>query len=454
MSTHLAVDIGAGSGRVIVATVIEDKIKLDEIHRFQVSIVEEKGLRIDLDNLIQQIEVGIKKSNYLYSSIDTIGIDTWGVDFVALNDKDEVIQNPMFYRDKSFEKALKQYNGHCYELFMKTGIQIQPFNTYFQLQKINENFTENVKQILLLPDYLNYVLTKKKVAEFTNMTTTQCLFQGSKEIINYPNLFPKICDSRNLGNINDCSCLYHENLEKTKVIAVASHDTASAYQSIPIDMKDTIFISSGTWSLIGVETKTPIITEEAFKKNYSNEGSYDGSYRFQKNIMGMWIVQRLAKEFNNENYNEFSQLAENENINSIVDVNNNSFLNPSSMFETIVRFCKQSNQEVPNSFGQALKITYDSIAKAYINAIDEISLITNKKYNKIVIVGGGAKATYLNKKLNRLTDKKIYLFKHEASVIGNIYVQLEESKILKKDIKKLIAKNFEMEEVNEIESNR
>lgn len=450
MSYHLAIDIGASSGRHIIGE-INNELSLKEIHRFSISVNEIDGyLRLNLNKLLKDIDDGLKKAAELEIEISTIGIDTWGVDFVALDSNDLVISSPMFYRDKIFSNELNRYTkeNDLYELYKKTGIQIQGFNTYFQLNCLNESYKNlEVDNILLLPDYLNFYLTKVKGLEFTNATTTQCLLKNSLDINHsHGHLFNKMIKNRKLGSLYSQKYGFINN---PQVISVASHDTASAHVSVPSVDNDVLFISSGTWSLIGTNVDTPVTSKLAFEYNYSNEGSYDGTYRLQKNIMGLWIIQNIKKEYEKYSFEQIANAAYKSNITSVIDCNDVRFLNPNNMCEEIKNFCIQTEQQIPKTINDFAKIAYKSLAIAYCQAIDEIESITGISYESIYIVGGGANANLLNEYTKRISNKKVFVFKNEASSIGNILVQAIENGNIKnlKQARLLVANSFEIEEI-------
>lgn len=423
MSKYLAIDIGATSGRAIIAD-FSSGITLEEISRFTIEIEhKDQKQRLNLNKLETDIKDSIKKALIKYDDVKSIGIDTWAVDFVCLDENKNVIEQPMFYRDNSFVKALHEYQRthSLYELYQKTGIQIQPFNTFFQLNILAENFPKTkVKSILLLPDYLNYVLTGVMNTEYTNATTTQCFGHRSFLNFHYENkLFSNVLSNRRLGKVKP----EFTNKRELELISVASHDTGSAHVAIPDIDENTVFISSGTWSLLGIDVKTPITNREAFVANFSNEGSYNGTYRFQKNIMGLWMIVNLAKENEITDFATLAKKASEASCETIIDVNDHSFLSPQNMQQAITDYCNTNNLEVPKTTYDFARVVYRSLAVCYSKAIVEIETITNRKITKIIVVGGGANIDFLNQQLKIISKKQVMAFAYECSALGNALVQ-------------------------------
>lgn len=413
----IAIDIGASSGRIMLFT-LGDTIKQAEYSRFKVTVNDVNGTqRIDIDKLINSIHAGIDEILVEHNDVTSIGVDTWAVDFVPIDKDGNKVDDPVFYRDVIFNKALLMYKKKLKDLYFETGVQIQPFNTYFQLLALEENFPiEKIDKVLLLPDYINYSLTKVTNTEKTNFSTTQIPEDSKKN-----DYFVKERESNILGQYKGID-----------VVSVASHDTASAFISIPIIDQETAFLSSGTWSLLGVESKDKVITEESYKDNFSNELNYTDTYRFQKNIMGMWIINKLLEELKVDNIAEVDELVEQSDINITIDINKNSFLNPQSMVE-------EFDKEVLEEFGiqelekqDYFRIAINSLAKEYIDCVKQISNITGRKLSKLVIVGGGAKNKVLNSAIvERSGDliNEIYSIPEECSALGNVLVQAVEEKV-------------------------
>ncbi len=426
MSKYIAVDIGASSGRIIVFD-FSNGIVMTEISRFSIEIVDKGQKRLNLSKLVCDIEQGIKKATSNFSNIVGIGVDTWGVDFVCLDKNDEVLVDPMFYRDKSFINALNKYkhDNNLYNLYQKTGIQIQAFNTYFQFESLKENYSiYEIEKCLLLPDYLNFILCGEFNTEYCNLTSTQCLDLHTKQMLHEKaKYFPATKDSRVLGKLNKELA----NEQDVLVISVASHDTASAHIAIPKLNSNTAFLSSGTWSLLGVEVDNPVINRDTYKYNFTNEGCYNQKYRFQKNIMGLWMIVNVAREIKISDYEKLSEMAEKSSCNTIVNVNDKSFFNPKSMIEAIDNYIFEHQLEKPENNNDLVRIIYRSLAVSYEQTLNEIETILNRKITELIIVGGGANAQFMNNELNKISSRKIKVFPYECSALGNALVQAVES---------------------------
>lgn len=457
----IAVDIGASSGNVVAGYLEEGKLVLKEVHRFPNNFIEKNGDFLwDIDKLFVEIQVGIQKCEIYGFLPKSIGIDTWAVDFVLLDENDQLLTDVFSYRDprtdgmmdKVFQIIAKE------ELYDRTGIQFQKFNTIYQLYALKENEPEvlnNAKTFLLLPDYINFLLTGTKVNEYTNATTTQLVSAEQKdwdyEIIDRlgfnKEMFQEIKMPKTyLGNIKE---EYQKKFGfDLQVILPATHDTASAIVAVP-ESDETIYISSGTWSLIGTENEFPLCTNEALNYNFTNEGGFEYRFRFLKNIMGLWMIQEVKRIYGEKySYDDLVRLAEEvEDFNSIVDVNDDRFLRPINMIEEVQDYCKETKQKVPNTPGQIAKCIYDSLAESYQTSVNQIESLLNRTFDKINIIGGGAQNKLLNQLLANKTNKKVYTGPIEATALGNIIVQLVAREKIQdlKEAKNLIKRSFTIE---------
>lgn len=422
MSKHIAVDVGASSGRVLVIE-FNDKLIMDEIHRFDIEIIKDKGERLNVVKVVEDIKAGIKKATQKHKKIKSIGIDTWAVDTVPLNKQGELVTLPMFYRDQSFVNALVDYKSKndLYELYKATGIQIQPFNTIFQMEVAEINYNlKDVDKFLMLPDFIAFSLGGDMSFEFTNATATQCFdLRTNKLLCKNSDKFLNQTDNRKLGTLNDDL----SNGQEIDIISVATHDTASAILAIPNIKDNSAFLSSGTWSLLGKHVTTPITNRKAFDFNYSNEGNYNHTYRFQKNIMGLWLIVRYAEENGVTDFAKLNELARTSNNDSILDINDDTFLNPESMTEAIKSYCISTNQFEPIAVADFARVIYRSLAYSYKVAIDELEIASGSLIDSLTIVGGGAKAAFLNEEINKVLIQKVKLFPYESSALGNAIVQ-------------------------------
>lgn len=457
----LAVDIGASSGRVIAGFLQDSKMILKEVHRFENKLIEKnKYFCWDIDKLFLEIKKGIvltKKQGY---KPESIGIDTWAVDFVLLDENDQLLTETVSYRDPRtdgmIEEVLSIINKEY--LYYKTGIQFQKFNTIYQLYYLKKNYPEvleKAKTFLMIPDYLNYLLTGKKTNEYTNATSTQLVNAVKKEWdqelleklgINREMFQDILPATTSLGNLKPE--LTKELGLDMEVILPATHDTGSAVFAIP-ELDDTIYISSGTWSLIGVENQSPICDKKALEYNFTNEGGVNYRYRFLKNIMGLWMIQEVKRNFNDKySFSDFVNLAkQEESFYSTVNVDDDRFLKPDNMIKEIQLYCEETSQPVPETPGEISKCVFDSLAISYKNAISEIEEIQEKEYPRINIIGGGSKNKMLNQLIADITGKKVIAGPSEATAIGNIATQLMAlGKISDiKEARSLIKSSFDLE---------
>lgn len=436
---YLAVDIGASSGRHILGTLDDGKISLQEIYRFENGMVNKDGhLCWELDRLFIEIKNGLKKCKEIGKIPVSMGIDTWGVDYVLLDEKDQIIGNTYGYRDKrTTGMDLKIYESISEDLlYERTGIQKQIFNTIYQLMAVktqDPNHMEQADSLLLIPDYFNFLLTGNKLTEYTNATTTQLVNPLTKdwddtliETLGYNrNMFKKISMPKTVvGNFLDT--IKEEVGFDCEVILPATHDTGSAVLSVPANDDDYLYISSGTWSLMGIERMEADCSKESKLDNFTNEGGYDYRFRYLKNIMGLWMIQSVRHELNDSySFAELCELATKSNdFKSRVDVNAEVFLSPNNMTEAIKAYCKDTNQEVPETVGEIAAVIYNSLSESYAQAIKELEELTGKTYARIHIVGGGANADYLNELTAKTTNKPVFAGPTEATAIGNILAQM------------------------------
>ena len=436
----IAADFGAGSGRVIVGTWLaaSKTIELEEIHRFgNEQKMMDGHLRWDFDALFNELKTGLKKAFAKYGDeIKSIGIDTWGVDYGLLDKEGRLIANPICYRDDrtkgmmdaAFQKLPKE------EFFQHAANQFMEINTAFQL--MSETDLQRAERLLFMPDLFNYFLTGKCYNEFTIASTSQLLntktHQWDDVIFEKLNL-PKhlmqeiIYPGTVIGELT--AELAAEVGGNAKVVAIGSHDTASAVASIKDDGSDWAFISSGTWSLMGTPSKEPIISKEALESDFTNEGMTDGRIRFLKNITGLWLIQQLVKEWEQEGYKcDYSELvkeAEHSSLDSSFDVDDARFMNPEKMSEAIISYLKEENQELPITKGDFMRCVCISLAKKYAEVKTQMERCTNKKINKIYIVGGGSKNQLLNRLAAEYTGCEVIRGEVEATAMGNILVQVK-----------------------------
>lgn len=436
----LAVDIGASSGRHILGYIdIDNKLKLEEIYRFNNGVKQQNGyLCWDIHQLFKEILNGLKKCKEINKIPSYLGIDTWAVDFILLDKNDNLIGNSVSYRDSRTEGIPEKVFSKISEkeLYERTGIQKLNFNTINQLYAIKEEnpeFLEKAESFLMIPDYFNFLLTGKKAIEYTNATTTQLFNINSldwdKEILNILNIPEKIFTPVKMAG-TPLGKLKKEIIETIgfdlEVILTASHDTASAVLAIPSTEDKMLYLSSGTWSLLGSELKTPICTEESRQMNFTNEGGVNYNYRYLKNIMGLWILQNIRKELNNQySFPELAKMAKKYTGKIlIIDINDNNFLAPASMIKAVENYCINKFSHKPDSLEEILSIVYHSLAQSYANTIKELENILNKKFKTLHIVGGGCQDEYLNILTAEKTGCSVLAGPIEATAIGNIAAQM------------------------------
>ena len=421
MKYSLAVDIGASSGRHIVGWLEDGKIQAKEVYRFPNGVTEKDGhLTWDMEALLRHVQFGIAEAQKHFPAIDTLSIDTWGVDYVLLRGNEEVL--PVYaYRDSRTTAVIPKVHETIpfSELYRRTGCQFQPFNSIYQLCADKEaGRLEGVTDLLMIPEYLLYKLCGVKAREFTNATTMGMVSaqtgEFDREIIDtlgYPQyLFPKLSQP---GTVIG-------GYEGIKCILCATHDTGSAVEGIPME-GNAPYISSGTWSLLGVKTPTPITDRASEKANYSNEGGV-GYNRYQKNIMGMWLVNELRRDLCPEMaFPEIVKAAQESGCDLLVDANAPEFLAPRSMKAA---FDTAADGKL-HTVGDYFRCAYRSLAVSYRDALDELEANTGCTYEKLYIVGGGAKNAFLNRLTEEATGKKVIALPIEATALGNLKIQME-----------------------------
>lgn len=436
---YLAIDIGASSGRHMLGHIENGKMILEEIWRFENGMKDREGsLCWDLDALFEEIKTGMKRCKELGKIPVSMGIDTWAVDYVLLDEKDQVLGKTYGYRDGRTqgvdEDVYKIISEE--ELYSRTGIQKQSFNTIYQLMAVKKNNPEHLKaakNFLMLPDYFHFLLTGQKCSEYTNATSTQLINAQTndwdRELIGrlgYPQemFLPLSQPGTLVGNFT--KEIEEEVGFSCEVVLPATHDTGSAVMALPGEGDKNLYISSGTWSLMGIENKTAICTEESRKRNFTNEGGYEYRYRYLKNIMGLWMIQSVRKEL--ENKYSFAELcamaSRRSDFPSRVDVNDPVFLAPDSMIRAIREMCAKTGQPVPETPDELAAVVYESLSDSYRETAEEIEDLTGSHYNTICIVGGGSNAEYLNRLTAKKSGRRVLAGPGEATAIGNLMAQM------------------------------
>lgn len=430
MKYYLAIDIGASSGRHIIGWEENGGINTEEVYRFKNGVESKDGSLVwNVERLFKEIINGLKAAKAKGYIPVSIGVDTWAVDYALLDKEDKLIGDIFAYRDIRTEAAVEGvHRVICFnELYKRTGIQFQPFNTIYQLYADKTSGKlEQAESMLMLPDYLNFLLTGVKKQEYTNATSTGLVNATTRDWDG------NICDLTGF----DCKLFKELSSPQTvvgklkkevaeeigysaEVVLPATHDTASAVEGIPMT-ENSPYISSGTWSLLGIKVPQAITDKNSFKANYSNEGGI-GYYRYQKNIMGMWVINRLRDELcPDKPFPEIVKEAEESTFNEYVDVNDNAFLAPESMKAAFDNALKSKRQ----STGDYFRCAYLSLAQSYKTALDELKSNTGIKFDKLYIVGGGAKNGFLNRLTEEICKVKVIALPIEASALGNIKQQI------------------------------
>jgi rhamnulokinase len=443
----LAIDLGAESGRVIAGLWNGKRLALQEVHRFPNGPVHlADSLRWDALRLWAEIQNGLALAAKKYGkAIASVGADTWGVDFVLLNRQGEMLSHPYHYRDARtngiMEKAFRKVPRH--EIFTQTGLQFMQFNTLFQLLAVKQFSPQLLDQsqcVLFMPDFIHWALCSSRVAEFTIASTSQCLnpvsrawASGLLKKFDLPTrIFPKIVPpGSTLGTLRP-GVAERTRLNQIKVVAPPSHDTASAVAAVPTantGKANWAYLSSGTWSLMGVEVEKASLSSRTQELNLTNEGGLDGTYRLLKNIMGLWLVQQCKRGFeargDGYDYAKLAKLAaEAAPLRSLVNPDDPRFLNPPNMPRAIQDFCRESGQPVPKTPGQLVRCAYESLALRYSQVLGWLEELTGNRMDVIHIVGGGSKSEMLNQFTADACQRTVTAGPVEATAMGNLLVQV------------------------------
>lgn len=436
---YLAIDMGASSGRHILSHFEDGKMILEEVYRFENGMQDKNGHKCwDSEALFGHIKAGMKKCAELGKIPSSLGIDTWGVDYVLVDKDGNKVGDAVGYRDDrtiGIDEDVYRIIPEK-ELYARTGIAKQLFNTIYQLMALKKENPEQLEQadtLLHSPDYYNFLLTGKRGAEYTIASTGQLVSPETKDwdydLIAKLGLPERIF--RHLSRPGSVLGRLSEEVQKEvgfdcDVVMVTSHDTASAVLAVPSKTSKFAYISSGTWSLLGVELEKAICNELSQKANFTNEGGYDYRYRFLKNIMGLWMIQSVRHELDDAySFAQLCEMAEEvRDFPSRVDVDDNVFFAPKSMIEAIQTWCEKSNQPVPKTPGEIATVVYQSLADCYDKSIKNLEIMTGQTYDAINIVGGGANADYLNQLTANATGKTVYAGPTEATAIGNVAAQM------------------------------
>lgn len=453
MTYYLAIDIGASSGRHILSHIENGKLVLEEIYRFDNNLTQSKdGLVWDIDSLFAEVLCGIKKCKEIGKIPKSIAIDTWGVDYVLLDESKKEILPCYCYRDGRTNAVVYEVESLVSPaaLYAKTGIQKQNFNTIYQLYADKKSGRLlNAKYFLMMPEYLSFKLTGVCKNEYTNATTTGLVNANAKiwdsDIISALGLPSELFGALNTPSsvVGDLSADIQKAVGfHSTVLFAPSHDTASAVCACPMADND-LYISSGTWSLIGTEITEPILNDSARKLNFTNEGGIDYRFRFLKNYMGMWLFQNIRRNLNKSmTYDEMMELAKNCGEYKYFDVNDSTLVAPKNMIDAIGKLIGSDD------LGLILNSAYHSLAKSYSEAVAEIEAVTGKRFDAIHIVGGGCQDKYLNALTRDYTGKSVTAGPIEATATGNIISQImRDKKISLATARDLIKNSFDIKEI-------
>lgn len=459
-----AVDLGATSGRTIIGTLVNDRIELEELTRFDNNLIETGGhFYWDIYALYFEVIKGLKLVAQRNIAITSIGIDTWGVDFVCVGKDGALLRNPLAYRDPHtfgmmedyFEKAVDKKT--VYDI---TGIQFMNFNSLFQLyamRKNNDTALEHAEKILFVPDALSYMLTGKMVCEYTIASTSQILDPKTKQLdakllqsvgLSADNFGPMVNPATEIGTITE-EVQRMTGLGAVPVIAVAGHDTGSAVAAVPAKNEKFAYLSSGTWSLMGIETCDAIINEVSYDRNFTNEGGIEGTTRFLKNICGMWLYERCRKEWTDAPKSHAELQAEamkQPAFQSIINPDDAMFANPSSMVEAIQTYCRNTNQHVPEGYAEICRCIFDSLALRYRQVFGYLKEMASFPIEVLHIIGGGSLNNYLNQFTANSLGVEVLAGPQEGTALGNIMLQAKASGQVKDiwDMRRIIANSLEL----------
>ena len=438
----LSVDLGASNGRVVVGTYRDQTIHLQEVHRFANDPVQVgKRLHWDILRLLHEVKQGILRANQGFPALESMGIDSWAVDFGLLDADGELLGNPYHYRDSQTMGMIESVSDILPRewLYGRTGIQILPINTIYQLRAMflrNSVWFREAQSLLLIPELLRYFLTGRRVSEYTNASTTQLLNLHTRDWdseilgrLRLPTaLFSEIAQpGTQVGNLSFAVC---EELDvpSIPVIAVGEHDTASAVAAAPAEERDFVYLISGTWSLMGTELGQPIVTDEALRWNFTNEGGVQKTFRFLKNIMGLWLIQQCKRAWEQEgaplSFADMTTLSERAKpFRCFIDPDHPMFVRPAHMPRQIQQFCRDTGQYAPDNAGEVVRCIVESLALKYRFVFERIRNITNRRYSGLHIVGGGVHNRVLCQYTANAVGIPVWAGPDEASAIGNLLMQ-------------------------------
>ncbi|HPF51918.1 MAG TPA: rhamnulokinase [Draconibacterium sp.] len=461
----LAFDLGASSGRAILGTLRNSHLELNEIHRFKNQMIRIHGSYYwNIYSLFEELKTGLKKCIQEHNiQPDSIGIDTWGVDYSLVSESGQLIGLPFAYRDHRTDNAMEAFFEILpkKETYLLSGIQFMQFNTLFQLFASNKEKHSRLQiagSLLYTPDTLNYLFTGVRKNEYTIASTSQLLKPGRAEyevrLLDAAGLKADLFEELILPG-TEIGPILKEIQDDTgsseiPCIAVASHDTASAVVSVPATGENWAYLSSGTWSLLGIESKQPLVSEHTLAMNFTNEGGVDGTTRFLKNIMGMWLIQECKRIWDEKEILEWQQIVdmsiESEYFKCLINPDDPVFLNPGNMPIAVENYCKQTGQSVPSNKGEVARCIYDSLVLKYKFTIEQIESVTGNKIERLHIIGGGANNSMMNQLTADALGIPVFAGPTEATAIGNLMIQARAMGAVGSldEIRKVVHDSFEM----------
>ncbi len=465
LNSFLSIDLGASSGRAIRGIVNNGVIELEETRRFPNPIIEVNNhLYWDHLYLYNQIIESLKEAKLQGHNISSLGIDTWGVDFICFGEDGKPLSTPYSYRDTHTFGAPERFYAKIPKevLYRKTGIQIMNFNTLFQLDTLLEGKSSIypvIDKILFMPDALAYMLTGKMVTEYTIASTSQMMNPFTKEFdsellkaigLTMGHFAPVVYPGTVVGELSGTAARL-TGLQGVSVISVAGHDTASAVLAAPAENENFAYLSSGTWSLMGIESGEPVINELTYKLNFTNEGGADGTTRLLKNICGMWLIEQCKKEWDKKQpatYDDIVAASEGAPaFKSFINPDAPCFANPPSMIQAIQDYCKQTNQFVPVTIGEIARCIYESLAFRYKQVLENLQKLATFPIQTLHIIGGGSKNNMLNSFTASAIGIPVVAGPSEATAIGNILQQAKAAGLVKdkKEIRDIVRNSVELE---------
>ena len=461
---YFAVDLGATSGRTILGTLDGGKIILDELTRFENNLIQ-TGNRFywDIYALYFEIIKGLKYVAENKIPITSIGIDTWGVDFVFIGEDNAILRNPRSYRDPHTFGRMEEYFDKCMDkkkVYDITGIQFMNFNSLFQLYAMRQNkdtAMNHSSKVLFVPDCLSYMLTGKMVCEYTIASTSQMLDPRTKQLddellqsvgLTKEHFGSMVLPGTQIGALTE-EVQAITGLGAVPVIAVAGHDTASAVAAVPAQNEKFAYLSSGTWSLMGIETRNAVINDKSFELNFTNEGGIDGTTRFLKNICGMWLYERCRKEWTDAPKSHAELQAEAMKVKpfqSIINPDDTIFANPNSMVKAIQDYCRYTNQHVPEGYAEICRCIFDSLALRYREVFNWLKEFAEFDITTLHIIGGGSLNEYLDQFTANSTGIEVFAGPQECTALGNIMLQAKASGAVGDiwEMRKIISNSIEM----------